>query len=300
LCDDALARLAQIERLVAEARRPRTPAQDAALERRVVECRFAFEQSLASWPEGTAARAGLRRLRIGAIEDALAAEQLGRAAALLSELDDAPDSLRAGVAELRDHMAAREATRARLERLGHETDVNFNRLSRSAFAAICGALWVAWNLGLAWLTKGPLAPLGYPLLIGSVGLTLAVYAASLWLFRRTLLTTVTNRSILALFGGWFSIVLLGYVGAAVAGDPPPVAVVSMFPIYLCFCLSLAIFIDRRGGLVGALATMPLVLIGPSLPHLAFELSAILGGSVGFAFAWSWRRPGRSPFEARKR
>jgi len=193
LSDDALTRLDRIATLVTQVAkgtmRSRTPDGDATLERLFIECRFAFQQSLAIWPDSAEAKAGKRRPLEVMIDDAIACQQVRQATAYLAELQAAAaegdtanssNSERvAAVAKLRQDITVREASRRALERYGHETDVNFNCASRSLLAAITGALWILWNGVAAWAFKGPVAPLRYDLLIGSVGATLVMYAGAL-------------------------------------------------------------------------------------------------------------------------
>lgn len=298
LSDDALTRLERIAQLVTQVAkgtmRSRTPDGDALLERLFIECRFAFEQALAIWPDSQEAKAGKRRLLEVMIDDAIAGQQVRQATAYLAELESPSPERVAAVAKLRTDMAAREAARRALERYGHETDVNFNLGSRSLLAAITGALWIVWNSVAAWAFKGPLAPLSYDVLIGSVGATLVMYAASLYVFRRTLLTTAVNRRILGLFGAWFVMVLLSFVGAWLAGTDATAAVTATYKIYLAYCLALTAFVDWRC-IITCVLIAPFTVFGPSHPEYAFEMVSVIGGLVGFSLAIIWRRPMRSKY-----
>lgn len=114
------------------------------------------------------------------------------------------------------------------------------------------------------------------------------------MFRGTLLTTAVNRRILGLFGTWFVMVLLSFVGAWLAGSDATAAVTATYKIYLAFRLALTAFVDGRAILTCVLIA-PFTVIGPSYPEYAFEQIALIGGLVGFSLAIIWRRPMRSKY-----
>ncbi|MFO0745509.1 MAG: hypothetical protein U1F43_07535 [Myxococcota bacterium] len=240
----------------------RASADDAELERLAGECRLAYDQALALWPESPEAQAGKARL----------------------------------LEHLRRDQAARDAEVAALRRLGRDTDVNANRLSRSRLAMITGALWLLWNLGSAFAVEQLGWRLDYAALFASAGGTVVVCAIGLSLFRRSLATTAIDRSILGLFAAMFAVVVLFWIGTAQVGLDPMRAIAAAHPFYLAFALSLAFFFDRRC-LLPAIAIAPATPLAPLVPEHALEIAGLVGGVLSLWLALIWRRPATAPIFA---
>ncbi|MCC6622395.1 MAG: serine/threonine protein kinase [Deltaproteobacteria bacterium] len=294
LTEDAERRLARIVALVASTRASgRGTMGEADVERRFGECRLAFEQALALWPESPEARAGKRRLTVAMVEHALALRDTRRAVAGLAELDPPDPDLVARVDALRAERVHEAAHVARLRELGHESDVDTNHASRSKMALICGLMWLGWNLGSALVVKSWGLELVYEHLFASAGATIALCVVALWLYRDKVATTAINRGILGLFAVFFGVIVLFWLGAWQLGLTPLQAIAASNSIYLCYALAITFFVDRRA-LGPALAIAPATPLAMAWPELAFEIAALVGGTLALWLAWIWRRPATAP------
>lgn len=295
LTEDAERRLERLVALVTAAcsGAGRGTMAEADIERRFGECRLAFEQALSLWPESPDARAGKRRLTVTSIEHALAMRDVRRAVAALVDLDPIDPELVARVDALRAERVHEDAHVATLKQLGHESDVDTNHASRSRMATICGLMWLGWNLGSALVVKVLGLDLAYWHLFASAGTTIVLCVTALWLYRDKVATTAVNRGILGLFATYFGVIVLLWAGALALGLSPLQAIAASNSVYLCYALAVTFFVDRRA-LGPAIAIAPAVPLGMMWPDMAFEIAALVGGTLALWLAWIWRRPATEP------
>lgn len=200
LLKDAQARLADIRALLsALGEQEVTTPYAIALNRTFAEGRFAFLEALEALPESAAPEAseGLQEL----IERMVRFELLCRnpivATALLDDLPRPNPALEAEIRALEAQMAAREEELERLQDAEHERDLDVGRGSRGLFMLVLGVLMGLLPLTVAALNKTGVA--GVPpmvgLILGAVGI-LALLAAAIWRFRRSILPNAVSRTII--------------------------------------------------------------------------------------------------------
>ncbi len=165
------------------------------------ECRFGFTQALREWPENAVAQAGLVRCLEVTARHEVSRNNLVAVRALLSEMERVPADLRTSVAEL--EKAATETTRrhARLEQLSQEMDPHVasrQRMLVFVVTAVAIAVMTALPFIFAEQSRRLNAHLGSWLLSVKMVVVLSIFSASMWLGRRSLLSTRLNRRITGL------------------------------------------------------------------------------------------------------
>lgn len=164
------------------------------------ECRFGFTQALREWPQNEPARRGLSRCLEETARHELSQGNLEAARALLSELTEIPADLKEAVVTLERSAKESERRQARLEQLSQEMDPHVASRQRTAFFAVVMA-------AIAFIVLTPLLFPGFRQTLLGLGdwyLTvvstplIAVFLLSVWLGRRSILSTRLNRRLIGL------------------------------------------------------------------------------------------------------
>ncbi len=175
------------------------------------ECRFGYRAALAAWPENQTARAGLDRALLLVVEEELTTGEPATAAALLREVQAAPEGLSARVEAA---VAARQEAGARLQRLADDHDRSIGSRTRMFGGLLFGVLW----------TLTPFARLlGEPFRFShrNIAASSAIFlviglAFQLWA-RESLTRTALNRKLSRTFAMQFAAQIVMALGCELAG-----------------------------------------------------------------------------------
>ncbi|MCA9516828.1 MAG: serine/threonine protein kinase [Myxococcales bacterium] len=254
------------------------------------ECRFAFRQALAEWPDNHDARDGLREMLCVAAEHALARRQPERAAELLDELDAPAPELSARLRALEAEVAA-EAER--VAQLQHDANVGFLTRHRSILAAIGGVFWLFWNVLCGYLHRERILVFGPVELTIMALVTILIYAGVMVSRPRSMWSSAVNRRTLLLFGVGFLIALMLWGQAAIMGLDGLHSLALAGVTYCFFLAGVAITVDRRVGW-GLVVVVPLSVAMAVWSEWAWELAGLTGLFVGSWVSWVWRPRGDGP------
>jgi hypothetical protein len=310
----AHARLEELEGLLGTV----DPSDAYRLQLLVGECRFGFRQALDEWPDSPDAAAGLRRVELGALEHALATEDVTRAGVLLQELSDPPPDAVDRLKRLSEALTTEGVTGAGvplqelpdpppdavdpLERLSEALEVApvaaMTRpmgpdavTLRVGVMASLGGLWVV-GLGAAALTDGAIIARSalpiFGVIVAAQALLVAIVAVR---YGSALQRSPRGDGFLKFvaLGSWMP-VLLWPAMAAITGVLLDAMLVTQASLFLVFLLSSLLF-DRDlwvGALVFLCSTLVTVVWAESglLPA-----TFAMGGAYGLtAWRW-WRRDG---------
>jgi hypothetical protein len=243
------------------------------------ECRFAFREALALWPDNEAAARGLAAASTFVIEHELARDPRV-ASALLEEAADVAPELVARV----EHAARVEADeRAGLSRLAHDHDPLVGRGARRVVVVLFGLAWTASQFVGDYI--GPLTYQRYVLgTLAQVPPLLLV-----WLGAPDLTRNLFNRRILVSVGLiTFAQSILFVSGYAL---DIPVAATRILQIGLWALVSafLTVLLERKlwPMTVGLTVALVVTLIRPDLRSLAAGFGT-LGVTINIAAIWSRR------------
>jgi serine/threonine-protein kinase len=276
LSEAAWQRLDRLVELVAAGAR----AEPRRVHELASESQFGFQQSLRAWPDNTRARDGLRRCLRTQVAYEVGQENLGRAQALLDELDEPAPELAASVAALRERVQAREAREAKLAALERAQDWRVAARHRGAFFVLACALSIGlWRLAVRDPDPQPLTPEALALYtvvaFGAMGALAAV-------FRRHLFATDVTRHVVV--GALCCIAAMAANRAAHAISAPPTAAILSGDMLLAAlgaalgAVTLArwfwILVPIFAG--GALAAR----LAPDLAGATFALGATLALAIG--------------------
>lgn len=240
---------------------PEEESEDAAADvhRLYAEARFAFQQARRTWPDSEVAALGFETLILTMVDYQIARENRDAAAALLTELDAVPESVRGRMTALEGMIQRRRANIASLRAKAKDHDIHVTakrRAENSAMLAgatlvLIGVPAIAHHVG--WWEAGYLEAMAVALAILVVGLGLGT---------RTPATSV-GRNVLASLSG--SILFFTFqLGLCMAiGLPYPRGVALSFTT---FGLAMA--------LMGLMVSRPFLAAAPPLA---------LGGAVALIF-----------------
>lgn len=210
LCHEAERRFEELETL--------GPEDHEKAEALFNEARFAFEQSLRSWPDNERARRGRRRLIIAMTEFELRRGAPRLAEALL-RLDDAPPEEL--VERVRRLVKEDREKTDRLAALEHDVDLRFGADDRVRRAYLGAVAWAVALFGCGAVTRFGIYEVDH-LSFGAMGIFfLAGSIVSAWTARDTMLANATNRrvtylSILIFAWGTALWPVLGLAGVSMA------------------------------------------------------------------------------------
>ncbi|MGB0588638.1 MAG: protein kinase domain-containing protein [Myxococcota bacterium] len=274
----AHSRLAALEGLLGTV----DPSDAYHLQLLVGECRFGFRQALDEWPDNPDAAAGLRRVELGALEHALATENVTRAEVLLQEISDPPHGAVERLAQLEDRLVAHPA--AVVTRPVGTNDLNV----RVGVMLSLGALWVLGLGTVGWMGGGVTAGTALPILgviIAAQALLVAVIAVR---FNGTLERSHRGAGFLRFLslGSWMPVLLWPAV-AMLTGVLLDALLVIQAALFLVFLLASLLF-DRALWL-GAVCLLCCALITVIWPEHGVELATVAMGAAYGLTAWRWWR-----------
>ncbi|MEP7126313.1 MAG: serine/threonine-protein kinase [Byssovorax sp.] len=224
------------------------------------ECHFGFQAALRSWPENAPAREGLVRATSLVVVHELETGDIQSAAVLLRGLPDPPADLAARVAAAEAAARAEEDRRRAIER---RHDPEIGRGKRALSAGVFGVLLSIMPL----LIRQPLAgttPTHLKLALIPLGPLAVLAVLGLWM-RRTLLSTVLNRTFLG--AGVLSLVgqSVLHLVAREAGIPAAQSEILTFFLWFVVVSMLSVTVERRLGLAAAsyLAGFVIAAVHPS-------------------------------------
>jgi serine/threonine-protein kinase len=261
---------------VAEARRARVGEHaddddgDVAAQRAFDEARFAYEQALEVWPAARAARDGRADLQRRMVERELRRDRADNAALILSGMNEPPSELQARVEEAKQ---AREAERAKAEKLAFNVDIRVGAVSRSVTVGALGVVWAGLMVTLYAMygAEPPYAPV------------LAYQSGSLLLFLSALVF-VRKRLIGNRVSWQLAMIVLGATVCSTTTwfwswyEAWPIArAVAISHLFVGFAAVMGANIDRRLLWAWHLQTAAF-LATFFFPAHAFLLSGLLGGA----------------------
>jgi len=192
------------------------------------ECRFGFEQALATVPDLAEARAGMARAVTAMIAHELEAGDPKAARLLMASLPEPAPELVARVAEAERKHREDEARRRELERIGQENDERIGRRTRTFLALTVGVLWIVLPF-VGWKTGTFSHATPSRQLIATGILAGIVIAFAIWA-RDTMTRTMLNRMATAGAVGACSAQIVLHVGSWLAGVPPVQS--AIYPLIL--------------------------------------------------------------------
>jgi len=267
-------------------------SDEVTIQRRMVECVFAFQQALKIWPENTEAQKSLRELLKLVIARAIESGDLRAAASALADLPEPEPELRAQVAKLKVRLKAdRRRKQAALD-LVDEVDLNVRTRERAVGAALAGGVWFLWNMLLGTGVRSGWFALDYTTLFINIGVSTAAVSVGTYSLRKILLVNRVNRQAMSiLWGGYFTTWALWLAGYQL-GLEPQISVALMSVLFVFFFWT-ALNLDRRVWITGV-PTLPLALMSIVDVANVFEWQAACGLATGLALGWIWRNPDGGP------
>ena len=276
LSDAANARLTELEGLLGT----QDPNDAYRLQLLVGECRFGFRQALDEWPENPDAAAGLRRVRLGALEHALATEDIERAEVLIGEVSDPP---RAAMERLKTLSEMRDVPLAK-QREARGTMALF----RAKVSASLGGIWFIGLLGIAALNPQLETGLALPLLGVVIALQALLVAMVAVRYGSRLHGAERGGAFLRFIalGSWMPVILWPSMAmiTGVLGDTLVVIQASLFLVFL-----VSAFLCERHLWAGSVIFLVSAMLSVRYPSegLTLVISA-MGLAYGLS-AWRWWR-----------
>ena len=255
---------------------------------RLAAARFGFEQALATWPENPAARAGLQRALVRALERALAARSSGHALALLASLLEPRPDLAAAVEVL-----ARERERevGALEALERDLDPRLAGREKARAVVLLGALGYAGVLALTALLLLGFFPFGPGVAAAFGVIVAALFGFGVFVARRHLLGNRPSRTLARMAAAGWAACMLHVACCWAYGLNGELLLLYVGVILSATLWQMAAAVDWRlvvPGTIGALACLS-GLVKPDLDPMLVHILAGLSGLWAVSLMW-WRDP----------
>jgi eukaryotic-like serine/threonine-protein kinase len=256
------------------------PSDAYRLQLLVGECRFGFRQALDEWPDNPDAAVGLRRVELGALEHALATEDVTRTEVLLQELVDPPREAVERLTRLREALEA-----PLVDAVTRPADVDALMVRVGVMIAL-GVLW-ALGLGTVWFVGGDVnVNAALPILgviIAGQALLVAIVAVR---FGGALQASPRGDEFLrfAALGSWLPVLLWPAV-AMLTGVLLDALLVIQAALFLVFLLSSLLF-DRALWL-GSVVFLCSTLLTVIWPEHGLPLATVAMGLAYGLTAWRW-------------
>lgn len=235
------------------------------------QCRFGFQQALASWPENRVAKDELYAATEYLVRYEIRHGDLAAAAVLLAELDPAPADLVKLLDEARARAAEEAARRQKLESLGKDHDASVGQRTRTATGIIFSFGWGLLSLARYWV-----APNYDRLTYFSAGIVTLVVVIGVAL-RKSLFATRFNATMYAAIVVTTVAQLVLYPACSALGVPFFAA--DILPLLLYFFGSaLTAFVADRRMLYAALGFLTAFVVA-----VVFPSSAWIGGAASNVF-----------------
>jgi serine/threonine protein kinase len=254
--------------------------------RMYIECAFGYRQALETWSKNEAARAGLQEATETMLRFELARKNLDGAEAMLEQLLEQRDDLRAAVQSLRDELAAENREVAQLREEAREQDPSEGSGSRAVSALVTGVVLFGIFMALAR---------AYPRAEGLSHRTVAFVTLSLGIAlgggalaaKEKLLATRINRYLSAAI---FAIVvgcLLVHVTGDLAGAPTAYGLIA--DLLVAGTVVATVGINLHVGLV-AVGAVYLVgaVVAAAMSAYVLEVMAAVFLLSHLVVAWTWK------------
>lgn len=253
------------------------------------ECRFGFTQALREWPENEAARRGLARCLEETARYELSQGNLEPARALLAELKEIPEDLKAALATLERTAKESQRRHARLEQLSQEMDPHVASRQRVAFFAVTTIVITAIVLAPVLIPgfRQSLLGLGEWYLSVMIAPLIVVFLLAVWIGRRSILSTRLNRRLIGLVTISGVGTLISRVACALLGLSVRQTIVQNFILVTLVCFTGGVtlhwgFFWSAGAMVAGLAFTTFF---PGTEPAIFGVASV--GALVFAVL-SWR------------
>ncbi len=253
-------------------------------------CRFAYQQALRAYPDCEPARAGLAALAMLRFERAERTLDLDSARTARDDHPAPPPELDERIERLARAVALDAEQVRRLRALSADEDVMRDRAVRIRLAITGGTSWSLWNLTVGWLDRSGSVPISNAMLLGQIGVAIAVVLVVLAsVGRRAVTSTAVNRRALTIVFAAFAQTLVVWLGATVLGIEPHRTAVLAFGGYVLAGLAVAAVLDVRTSW-GVVAMLPFAFGAALHPEYVFHFTACLGPIGGAGLAYLWLRP----------
>jgi serine/threonine-protein kinase len=235
------------------------------------ECRFAYQQALASWPENDLAVAGQERALHAMIDYELAQHNPRSAATLLSSLSSPDPALRERVDAAMLAFEHSEQRMDELERFKKKLDMETGRRARAIGASVLGLTWTVAPLGGAYVYARFPDISRLPAIAFAAGIILVLGILAIRLHKDLRESNITRWVLRGAFVAMVGQIVLE--GAALALHINAVSTEVMWPlVWFCVSAMLAAIVDFRllpmtAGFLGAL------FVGTLRPDLRFYAMA---------------------------
>ncbi len=255
-----------------------------AIRHLATEARFGYRLALEAWPDNSRARQQRERFVRRMIDYHVAGERRDEAAALLEDLPGDHPDLRQKLAQLDEHLAAKEAELGRLRRLAHDADVTVQAGERVRIALVLAV--VVGLIGVGLMAAAPeQVEMDYPRLLGGLGALLLVVGIGWLRLRRS---NEVNRRFVGAMAVTVAATGVHLTVAMLTGLPVSCGIRQMVFLIALGALVAAITLHR--GLVLAAAVYGVAFVAmavfPAVEHIIFVTSHVLGF---VAMAWAWQR-----------
>jgi len=260
-------------------------ADDPALDRLFIECRFGFVQALDAWPENYEAKGGLVSAIRLMIEIELKRRNAEAATALLAELKQPPQELVRRVDRLRDELKAQAKELAALREGAHERDPRVASRARAISSIITGAVLGGSFMALAYFFPGARG-LTHGIVLSVAGAVTLGMAITVYAKRAEMLATAINRF---LWAAIFAIVVAcGAVHVAGVLGSMPIGFALAADMVISAAVVATVGLNLNRGLI-AVALVYLVggVVAAAWPARVLEALAgtfLLSHAV---VAWTW-------------
>jgi serine/threonine-protein kinase len=261
-------------------------ADGAEVSRMFIECSFGYRQALEIWHKNDEARAGLQEATETMLQFEIARQNLDGAEALLEQLLEAREDLRAAVVALRDVRRREDRELRRLRDDERERDPSAGSGARALSAVITGVVLCAIFVALSR---------AYPMAAGLSHRTLALVTLSLGValaggalvMKEQLLATRLNRYLSAAIFAIVTGCLLVHVTGDLAGAPTGYGLIV--DLLVAGTVVATVGINLHGGLVAVGAVyLAGAVIAAALPALVLEAMAGVFLVSHLIVAWTWR------------
>ncbi len=175
--------------------------------RRLLECRFAFEAALRSYPENARAEVGLEHCLSLLLALEVERKNLEAAQELLAEFPGASPEDHAKVHALQRELTDLRTASQSWSRMTSSYDVNKRGRDRARYVAISSAVIVAGGTAVGWLEFVGAIALTHGVILAFLSLSWAFVMFGIWVERKRLLETAIDRQFATLLV--LSILFLG-------------------------------------------------------------------------------------------
>ncbi|MBX3269682.1 MAG: serine/threonine protein kinase [Sandaracinaceae bacterium] len=253
---------------------------EAAFFARLGACRFALREAEAGWPEHPDLPALERRLAERLAGHAMRLGRLELAEATLASLDPPHAALRARLDALLEEGRAARAHVAALEAMAHAEDLDAGHRFRSRLAIVLGALFVVINLVMGWAERAQVVSLGYPEMLATGLVSLALLGPfGVWQRRLVFLNRANAAIWWVCIGTFFAVQGLWVLGAH--AEIPFRDALALTPLFYLLAFGAVTMLVSTRFFVSPLLQVPTAIAAALAPEHVYEIVGV-GGGLGAA------------------